>query len=140
MKKLQNGKELRGQNELRIKHLALGFFASAVIAYMLLSSPYINNEAAIMLIIFGFLFVSILFPLDGALKTKISMLLTGNVIGLLWSNLFSLFAYTAAHYFGEIFNTLYVILNPLISLIWIVSFWSISLTALANSEKGKKRG
>jgi hypothetical protein len=42
---------------------------------------------------------------------------------------------TVANYFGEFFNTVYIILNPFVNLIWIVSFWSISLTVLANSKK-----
>lgn len=139
MKKLQNDETSLRKNELRIKHLTFGFFAAATITYMLLSSPYINNESAPTLMIFNFLFVSLIFPLNGALRTKIFMLLIGNVIGLLWSNLFSLFACASAYYFGEIFNALYIILNPLISIIWIVSFWCISLTTLA-SENRKKRG
>jgi hypothetical protein len=67
------------------------------------------------------------------------MLLIGNIIGLFWNYLFSLFAYAVAYYLGEFFNTLYIILSPFVNLIWIVSFWSISLTALANS-KDKKQG
>ena len=67
------------------------------------------------------------------------MLLIGNIIGLFWNYLFSLFAYTVAYYLGESFNILYIILSPLVNLIWIVSFWSISLTVLANS-KDKKLG
>jgi len=51
-----------------------------------------------------------------------------------------LFAYTLAYYLGESFNTLYIILSPFINLIWIVSFWSITLTALTNSKKQKAGG
>jgi hypothetical protein len=62
------------------------------------------------------------------------MLLAGNIIGLLWNYLFSMFVATVANYFGEFFNTVYIILNPFVNLVWIVSFWSISLTVLANSK------
>jgi len=65
------------------------------------------------------------------------MLLIGDVIGLLWNYLFSLLAYTVVYHFGEFFNTLYIILSPFLNLVWIVSFWSISLTALANSKNRK---
>jgi hypothetical protein len=88
-----------------------------------------------MLLIFNFLFVSLIFPLDGTLTRKLSMLFAGNAIGLLWNYVFSLFVASVATYFGEFFNTLYIILNPFVNLIWIVSFWSISLTALVNSKK-----
>lgn len=140
MKKLRNEETSLRKNELIVKHLAFGFFAAAITTYMLLSSPHINNESAPTLIIFNFLFVSLIFPLNGALKTKIFMLLIGNVIDLLWSNLFFLFVYASTYYFGEIFNALYVILNPLINIVWIVSFYCISLTVLASSENRKKRG
>jgi hypothetical protein len=127
------------ENEWRIDHLISGFSIGAIASYMLLSSSFVSNESVYMLIIFNFLFVSLTFPLDGTLTRKISMLLIGNIIGLFWNYLFSLFAYTVAYYLGESFNTLYIILSPLVNLIWIVSFWSISLTALANS-KDKKLG
>jgi hypothetical protein len=127
------------ENELRIDHLLFGFSIGAIASYMLLSSSFVSSESVYMLIIFNFLFVSLTFPLDGTLTRKISMLLIGNIIGLFWNYLFSLFAYTVAYYLGESFNTLYIILSPFVNLIWIVSFWSISLTALANS-KDKKLG
>ena len=62
------------------------------------------------------------------------------MVWLIWNYLFSLFAYTLAYYLGESFNTLYIILSPFVNLIWIVSFWSISLTALTNSKKQKAGG
>ncbi|MDH5794369.1 MAG: hypothetical protein OEZ18_07425 [Candidatus Bathyarchaeota archaeon] len=127
------------ENEWRIDHLLFGFSIGAIASYMFLSSSFVSSESVYMLIIFNFLFVSLTFPLDGTLTRKISMLLIGNIIGLFWNYLFSLFAYTVAYYLGEFFNTLYIILSPLVNLIWIVSFWSISLTALANS-KDKKLG
>lgn len=125
------------ENEWRIDHL-FGFSLVAIASYMLLSSSFVSNESVYMLIIFNCLFVSLTFPLDGTLTRKIFMLLIGNVIGLFWNYLFSLFAYTVAYYFGGFFNTLYIILSPFVNLIWIVSFWSISLTALANSKNQKQ--
>ena len=127
------------ENEWKVNHLIFGFSVGAIASYMLLSSSFVSSESVYMLIIFNFLFVSLTFPLDGTLTRKLSMLLIGNIIGLFWNYLFSLFAYTVAYYLGESFNILYIILSPLVNLIWIVSFWSISLTVLANS-KDKKLG
>ena len=127
------------ENEWRIDHLLFGFSIGAIASYMLLSSSFVSNESVYMLIIFNFLFVSLTFPLDGTLTRKLSMLLIGNIIGLFWNYLFSLFAYTVAYYLGDFFNTVYIILSPFVNFIWIVSFWSISLTALTNS-KDKKQG
>jgi hypothetical protein len=123
------------ENEPRMNHLVFGFFAGAIASCILLSFPYVGNESIFMLLIFNFLFVSLIFPLDGTLTRKLSMLFAGNAIGLLWNYVFSLFVASVATYFGEFFNTLYIILNPFVNLIWIVSFWSISLTALINSKK-----
>ena len=124
------------ENGWKIDHLLFGFFTVAIISYVLLFSSLVNNESAYMLVVFNFLFVSLTFPLDGALTRKISMLLIGNVVGLFWNYLFSSFAYTVACYLG-FFNSLYVILSPFVNLVWIVSFWSISLTVLTNSKDEK---
>jgi hypothetical protein len=127
------------RSELKINHLFFGLFAGAIASWILLSLPYIVNESAFMLIIFNFLFVSLIFPLNGTLTRKLSMLLAGNVIGLFWNYVFSLFVAAVVNYFGEFFNTLYMILNPFVNLIWVVSFWSISLTVLANSKIENRR-
>lgn len=123
---------------VRIRHSILGFFAGIIVTYIIILSFYlVNNQAALMLMIFDFLFVSLVFPLDGSFVKKIGLLLIGNVIGLLWNSVFSSFSYVAACYFGEFLNVLFAILNPLLNLIWVVSFWSISLSVLASSKKVK---
>jgi len=123
---------------VRIRHSMLGFFAGVIVIYvMLLSFCFVNGEAAFMLIVFDFLFVSLVFPLDGSFVKKIGLLLIGNVIGLLWNSVFSSFSYVAACYFGGFLNVLCMILNPLLNLIWVVSFWSISLSVLASSKTVK---
>ena len=123
---------------VRIRHSILGFLAGIIVTYILILSFYlVNSEVAFMLIVFDFLFVSLVFPLDGSFVKKIGLLLIGNVIGLLWNSVFSSFSYVAACYFGGFLNVLYMILNPLLNLIWVVSFWSISLSVLANSKTVK---
>jgi hypothetical protein len=124
------------KNASRIKHLILGFFAGAIITHVItLSFSHVNGESALMLIIFDFLFISLVFPLDGTFAKKIMLLLVGNVIGLLWNSIFCSFAYVADCYFGNFFNTLYVILNPLLNFLWVISFWSISLSVLSSSKQ-----
>jgi len=125
------------ENDLRIDHLLLGFSVAVIVSYILLTSSFVSNESVYTLVIFNCLFVSLTFPLVGALPTKIFMLLIGNIIGLSWNYLFSLFAYTVAYYLGQSFATLYIISSPFVNLLWIVSFWSISLTALGNSKDRK---
>jgi hypothetical protein len=123
---------------VRIRHQMLGFFAGTIVTYVILLSFYfVNGEAAFMLMVFDFLFVSLVFPLDGPFVKKIGLLLIGNVIGLLWNSVFLSFSYVAACYFGGFLNALYMILNPLLNLIWVVSFWSISLSVLVSSKTVK---
>lgn len=94
------------ESEWRANHLISGFFIVTIVSYTFLSSSYISNESAFMLIIFNFLFVSLTFPLNGTLTRKLSMLLIGNVVGFLWNYLFSLFSYNVAYYLGDFFNIL----------------------------------
>jgi hypothetical protein len=128
------------KSEFRIDHLVFGISAGAIASYMLFSFPIIGNESMFMLIIFNFLFVSLIFPLNGTLTRKLLMLLGGNVIGLIWNYLFSMLIATAAAYFGSFFDSLYLILNPFVNLIWIVSFWSMSLTILTNLKEERMLG
>jgi hypothetical protein len=131
-------KALLKEKMVRIRHSMLGFFAGVIVIYVvLLSFCFVNGEAAFMLMVFDFLFVSLVFPLEGPFVKKIGLLLIGNVIGLLWNSVFSSFSYVAACYFGGFLKVLCMILNPLLNLIWVVSFWSISLSVLASSKTVK---
>jgi hypothetical protein len=124
----------------KIVQLVMGFSIGAIISYAIFVSSTIRPESAFMLTIFNFLFVSLTFLLDGSLLRKLFILLLGNVVGFVWNYVFSLLAYTAATYFGDSFNTLYLILNPFANLVWIVSFWSMSLTVLSSKSKNRKIG
>lgn len=124
---------------MKANHMVFGLLLGAAVSSIFLSFPFIQEETRFTLIIFNFLFISLTFQLNGTLQRKVCMLLTGNVIGLFWNSIFSLFAGTASSYFGEFCNVLFIILNPFLNLIWMVSFWSISLTLLTAS-KTKKQG
>jgi len=97
--------------------------------------PYLGVESSVMLVIFNFLFVSLIFPLEGTLLKKSCLLLVGNVIGLAWNYVFSAFVSDASDYFGRNFQAIHVIVNPFLNLIWIVSFWSLSLATMSTPRK-----
>jgi len=122
-----------------MKHLIFGFTVGTIISLIFYYFFHVNGESLQLLILFNFLFVSALFPLNGSLKRKMVLLLTGNFIGFLWNKILYLFAFSAAEHFGGIFNTLYLILSPFLNLVWIVSFCSISLTFISSS-KSKRAG
>jgi hypothetical protein len=127
-----------GGEKMRINHIVFGLLFGAAVSYVFLSFPLINKETVFTLIMFNFLFISLTFPLNGTLQRKVGMLLIGNIIGLFWNHIFSLFAANACSYFGEFYNVLFIIFNPFLNLIWIVSYWSISLTALTISKTKKQ--
>jgi hypothetical protein len=120
--------------ELRSSHIILGFSVAVVFSCAILFLHYVNTESVFMLTAFNFLFVSLTFPLNGSLSTKVLLLSFGNIIGVLWAFLFSMFARAVASYLGAAFNTLYLILGPFVNLVWIVTFYSLGLTVLANAK------
>jgi hypothetical protein len=115
----------------RTYHLVFGIFAGIMASFTLSFFFHTNIELTFMLLIFNILYILLTFPLDGALMKKLCMLLLGNVICLIWNSLFLMFAVATAEYFAGFFDVLYIILNPFLNLIWVVSFWSISLTIFA---------
>lgn len=121
--------------EFRHRHVVLGFLLAAIFSCAILFSHYVGDESVFMLVVFNFLFVSLVFSLNGSLAKKVLLLSTGNIIGVLWALLFSMFVYVLNH-FGAAFNVLYMILGPFVNLVWIVTFFSLSLTAFASEKTG----
>jgi len=121
-------------------HLIFGFLTAAVISCLMWVLPNAILESVPMIIVFNFLFVSITFPLNGRLVEKLSLLMAGNFVGLLCNRILSLFAETTIEYLGESCYAVYLILSPTANVIWIVSYWSISLTILSRRSKKKQRG
>ena len=114
--------------------LVLVLFFEIIALCLIVSFRFVNIETVIILMIFNFLFTSLIFQLNGTLNRKLGMLALGNIIGLFWNFLFNSFAVVGVVYFGEIFGAFYTIFYPLLNLMWIVSFWSLSLAALPHSQ------
>lgn len=95
---------------------------------------YVPSEVLQALLIFNIFFVCVYFPLNGPLKRKVAVLLAGNVICFLWNMMFSIFVCAVSAYLSGDFNALLAFLNPLLNLLWMVSFWSIGLTFLAKAK------
>ncbi len=122
-----------------LRCLILGFFLAAVAFCIILSFQLISTEATVILVIFNFLFGFLTSLLNETLEKKLFILFLGNLIGLFWNYVFSLFAVIAAEYLGEFFHAVYMVLNPILNLTWIVSFWSTSLAFFANPQASKRR-
>jgi hypothetical protein len=114
--------------------LALGLFLEVIALCIIASFYFINFESLIMLLIFNFLFVSLIFQLNGTLNKKVGILALGNIIGLFWNFVLFCFSIAGTMYFGETFAAFYTFLYPLLNFLWIVSYWSLSLAALPNRK------
>jgi hypothetical protein len=130
-------KEVQGmeKGELKMNHLIFGLLIGTIFSFLPLYFLELPDEAFFTLALFNILFASLIFPLNGTLTKKIFILVIGNIIGLVWNYLFCLFAYSAANSLGSLFSIPYIILSPFINLVWIVTFWAMSLTFLAPSER-----
>jgi len=120
------------RGNFRLDHLMVGFCAGGFSSYVILFTRNIVEESVYTLAIFNFLFVSLVFPLKGTLVSKLLLLLMGDIVGWLWNFVFFMLKLAIT---GVFFDTLYVVLSPFLNLIWVVPFWSISLTVLANSKR-----
>ncbi|MGF3572619.1 MAG: hypothetical protein ACQXXG_04240 [Candidatus Bathyarchaeia archaeon] len=116
-----------------MKQLIFGLAAgTTLVAFSILLQ--VSEETLQALIIFNVFFACMLFPLNGPLKRKMLALIMGNSVCLIWNNLFSVFVGAITAHALDGFNAVFVVLSPILNLLWVVSFWSLSLTFLANSK------
>jgi hypothetical protein len=119
-----------------LRHLVFGLAVGAIIviiSYFL----RVAEEIFQALVVFNVFFVCMLFPLNGSLERKLAVLALGDIICLIWNTMFSMLVGSLAVYVWVGFNALFIMLSPFLNSLWVVSLWSISLTFLANSGKGK---
>jgi hypothetical protein len=101
------------------------------------SHSFANIQSTASLVIFNVLFVSLMFQLNGSINRKLCLLTAGNLMGLSWNFIFNYLDVAGTISFGETFNVLYMLFFPFLSSIWIVSFWSLSLTFLHLDSKAQ---
>jgi hypothetical protein len=92
------------------------------------SSIEARIQSTATLVIFNILFLSLFFQLNGTLNLKLSLLAVGNLTGLCWNFIFNSFVMAGTAIYGGTFNRLCLILFPFLGSLWIISFWSLSLT------------
>jgi len=123
------------------RHVTVG--VGVAVAMFLVYSPLYcmpNETAPVSIMVFNFFFIFLIFPLEGPLLRKVFLLLSGNIVGLAWYLVQSFFKAASVHYL-EIgaFEVIYVIVGPIIDLIWIVSFWSLGLSFLASIRRRNEK-
>ncbi len=121
------------------------FFVEAIIlclaaSYFLIKNAYsaANIQSTSTLVIFNVLFITLMFQLYGSFNRKLGLLTLGNLLGLCWNLTFNSFDVAGTVFFGANFNFLYMIFFPFLSSLWIISFWSLSLTILNNDNVYRK--
>jgi len=121
-------------------HMSVGVGVAVVmfLVYSLLRCTP-NEPAVVSIAIFNFLFIFLLFPLEGTLLRKVFLLVLGNLVGLAWYLIQSSFVAASAPYLeAGAFKVVYVIVCPIIDLVWIVSVWSLGLSVLVSARRGNE--
>lgn len=120
-------------------------FGTIITGYLLLLFLLyrVNTPIIISVITFDFLFVSLLFPLKGALFNKTILLLAGNFTGLMWNLLHFQLTTETAYLLGDTCAIILSLISPILNFLWIVAFWSLGLSLLTrenlkNREPNKK--
>ena len=125
-----------------LKYVGTVLFIEAIIICNLASFHLINPLSAAIqsfaiLLVFNILFTSLFFQLNGRLNNKLLLLVFGNFIGLCWNFILNSFIITGTTIFGSTFNNISLVFFPFLSSLWIVSFWSLSITVLHRDSFGK---
>lgn len=123
------------EGNINIEHFAIGLILSTglFVVYSLFFVAAFWN-VFVPIVIFNFLFALTTFLLDGSLWLKILLLAIGNAVGLAWSVAWNSFTVLATTLFGSPFEAFHAIFCPFFHSIWIISFWSIGISALASHK------
>ena len=117
-----------------ITRLTIVFFLSMVAVSLLACFRFVNTNSTVLLAIFDLFFLALFFQLNGSSTLKVGLLTTGTIIGLVWNAIFQQFSTTAFAHFGVAANTVFTVIYPLLNLMWIVPFCSLSLSILPRLE------
>jgi hypothetical protein len=120
--------------DLKCKRLFWFFLTGLILFCFIIAFRFVSFNAVITLLIFNFLFISLIFQLNGSTTQKIGLLTISNIVGLFWNYVFHYFALAGEIYFGDLFSPIYTIAYPLLNLMWIVPMWSLSLGFLPKPE------
>jgi hypothetical protein len=127
-----------------LNSLAIGFFVTIITDCLLVSYRFVNSESSELicglLVLFNVLFISLFFQLNGSRILKVGILTIGNIIGLFWNLLFYTLLEEICGCFSLQFDAAYTIASPILNLLWIVPFWSISLSYLPRLQPYQNQG
>ena len=91
------------------------------------------------IVIFGFIFVTLTFPLQGSFRSKVAWLGLGSLVGLVWNLLRLALIIVILGCFGTLaYRVVDFITGPAFDFVWMVPAWSIGLSMLACSRHQEK--
>lgn len=114
--------------------LVIMLFVETIVLCLIASFRFISIESTVTLLIFNGLFFSLTFQLNGTLTRKVCILTLGNIVGLFWNIVFFYFSWVGLRYLGIAFNAFYIIIFPIFNLMWIIPYWSFSLSFLSQPK------
>jgi hypothetical protein len=134
---LGRGRKLKALNlvvsVLLVEAIILCLIVSFFLLYKSNSAAQIQSTAT--LLIFNIIFLSLFFYLDGTLNLKLSLLVVGNYIGLCWNYIYNILDVVGSKIYGSPFSNFCLIFFPFLSALWVVSFWSLSLTIVHSDSR-----
>ncbi len=122
------------------RHVFVGLIVSLVTlltCFELISS--LGITAFVSIFFFNFLFVFLLFPLEGTISRKVMLLIAGNFVGIVWHLFLASFESVFLYFSTANLKIVFLVFLPLANFMWIVSLWSISLSILAKNNPRKNR-
>jgi len=122
------------------RHLVLGFGLGFMACFAVSPLLIVQYELFSSFSVSEFLLIFSIFLLNGSLKRKIVAFLVGSTLGLLWNVLLYTFTSSIANFFGFSINLISLIINPLLGILWLVSFYPLSLTFICGSERRSSAG
>lgn len=120
--------------------MAIGsVFVTAIILLHVQLIRKLDLPALVAIGFFNFLFLFLLFPLEGPLLRKVVLLIAGNHVGALWYII--QLSFEEAFFFlnTDLFKIIVLIAKPLIDFVWIVTIWSLSLSVLTPYKRKTER-
>jgi hypothetical protein len=118
--------------------LLVVFCAFSIILCLILSFGLLKwPESTVTIILMNMFFVPLLSQIGGKVSAKACMLIVGNLTALTLNVLLLNFAKSIYDIFGLPTSALLTIVYPILNLMWIVPFWSLTLSFLSKTSPGK---
>jgi hypothetical protein len=118
----------------QFNRLLLLFLLGLIGLSLVASFSLVTVESTATLFMFSFLFGSLIFQMGGSVAKKLGLIALGNIVGLFWNFVFLNFSVAGTDGFGKNFNIVYTIAYPILNLMWLIPYWSISLGVLPKMQ------